>query len=319
VELSEMTAKLTHKEFVLKANKTQQTLGRTFSYLSKYQSSGIKLKIKCNTCGNIFYQTSSNHLYGKGCTLCSRRSKTGTLDTFVLKSKKVHKSIQRVQYQYHNVIYINNSTKVSIVCPDHGDFYQTPNAHLAGHGCAKCVRIIRASNTKEFIKKAKTVHGTLYTYNKVLYINSYTHVSITCPRHGDFLQTPGNHLFGNGTGCGCPKCDTTGTSKIAIKWIEEYAYSHRLKNVQHALNGGEFVIPGTNIRVDGYHKASNTVFEFHGSAFHGDPEVYRPNDHPNWYRPNATAKRLYKETLEREKKIRALGYNLVIMWESEYR
>jgi G:T-mismatch repair DNA endonuclease (very short patch repair protein) len=105
---------------------------------------------------------------------------------------------------------------------------------------------------------------------------------------------------------------------LSIKWIEGYAYSHRLKNVQHALNGGEFTIPGTRIRVDGFHRASNTIFEFHGDDWHGNPNKHKPMKkcHPH---SNKNAKQLYRETLEREKEIKRLGYNLIIMWESDYK
>lgn len=54
----------------------------------------------------------------------------------------------------------------------------------------------------EFIKKSKLIHNNNYSYDKVEYINYNTPVIITCPIHGDFAQTPGKHLNGQG----CPKC-----------------------------------------------------------------------------------------------------------------
>ena len=53
-----------------------------------------------------------------------------------------------------------------------------------------------------FIEKAKKIHGDKYDYSKVEYINSHTKVCIICPEHGEFWQTPNNHLHGYG----CPKC-----------------------------------------------------------------------------------------------------------------
>ena len=46
----------------------------------------------------------------------------------------------------------------------------------------------------EFIKKAKEKHGDRYDYSKVHYINAKTKILITCKIHGDFNQTPCNHL-----------------------------------------------------------------------------------------------------------------------------
>ena len=59
--------------------------------------------------------------------------------------------------------------------------------------------------TKEqFISGAIKVHGDKYDYSKVNYINNRTKVLIGCAIHGDFEQTPHEHL----TGCGCTSCYT---------------------------------------------------------------------------------------------------------------
>lgn len=63
---------------------------------------------------------------------------------------------------------------------------------------------MRRLTTEEFIEKAKRVHGEKYSYNNVVYNKSNIHVSITCLKHGDFLQKPNVHLSGGG----CPKCKT---------------------------------------------------------------------------------------------------------------
>lgn len=58
--------------------------------------------------------------------------------------------------------------------------------------------------TDDFIKKAIFVHGNQYTYDNVVYVNSSTHVNVTCKVHGDFPVRPYNHIHGR---TGCPKCD----------------------------------------------------------------------------------------------------------------
>jgi hypothetical protein len=52
--------------------------------------------------------------------------------------------------------------------------------------------------TKEFIEKARLKHGDKYDYSKAEYTNSKTKVCIICPEHGEFWQTPGDHLDGHG-------------------------------------------------------------------------------------------------------------------------
>lgn len=62
--------------------------------------------------------------------------------------------------------------------------------------------MVKATDTKSFIERAKQVHGNKYTYAKVQYVDSYTNVSIRCRKHGAFDQRPNNHLIGKG----CPRC-----------------------------------------------------------------------------------------------------------------
>ena len=53
-----------------------------------------------------------------------------------------------------------------------------------------------------FTSKARKIHGDKYDYSKVVYSTNCEKVCITCPKHGDFWQTPNHHL----RGCGCPIC-----------------------------------------------------------------------------------------------------------------
>lgn len=125
-----------------------------------------------------------------------------TTDIFVEKANIKHGNL----YSYTNTNYIKSNQKLVITCPLHGDFMQTPNNHLAKKGCPKCGVIIAAKShmytTEDFIKKASEVHGDSYTYNKVCYLEAHTKVIITCIKHGDFTQKPGEHLHGHG----CNKC-----------------------------------------------------------------------------------------------------------------
>lgn len=57
-------------------------------------------------------------------------------------------------------------------------------------------------NTIKFISKAKEIHGDRYDYSKVKYITNKVNISIICHKHGEFLQTPNNHL----RGAGCKTC-----------------------------------------------------------------------------------------------------------------
>ncbi len=66
---------------------------------------------------------------------------------------------------------------------------------------------------EEFISRVLRIHGDKYSYDKVLYKNSWTHVILNCPHHGDFLITPTKHLQGNA----CKKCGFESTGKALTK------------------------------------------------------------------------------------------------------
>ena len=200
------------EEFIEKAKKVH---GDKYDYSKvEYINSYTKVCIICPEHGE-FWQSPKCHLIGRGCSLCSKNKKL-TTETFIEKSRKVHGD----KYDYSKTEYVNNHTKVCIICPEHGEFWQNPQSHMDGHGCVKCYAKDCAdrfsSTTKEFIEKAREVHGDKYDYSKVNYINSYTKVCIICPKHGEFWQEPKWHLKGGG----CKECSLEHKSKTQSKGID---------------------------------------------------------------------------------------------------
>ena len=118
------------------------------------------------------------------------------------------------RYNYSKVEYKNNTTKVCIICSEHGDFWQKPRLHLKGHGCPKCGNSL-TKTTKECIEDFKKVHGDKYDYSKVEYVNSKKKVTIICPEHGEFLQRPNAHLRGRG----CPKCSESNMEREVANFL----------------------------------------------------------------------------------------------------
>lgn len=120
----------------------------------------------------------------------------------------IEKSISKHgnNYDYSKVEHINSKTKVYIICPIHGEFYQEPSAHIRGYNCPKCSRHRQGRRTMDsntFIKKSKEIFGDRYTYEKTEYINSDNKICITCPEHGDLYILPFNHITSKQ---GCPRC-----------------------------------------------------------------------------------------------------------------
>ena len=194
-------AKLTTEEFIKKARKVH---GGKYDYSKvEYVKSTIKVCIICPIHGE-FWQRPDIHLQGKGCTKCGRKrialSSSKSIEQFLYAAKKVHGT----KYDYSKVEFVNYQTRVTIICPVHGEFYQSPTSHLQGNGCPKCGKertSLRLTN-ESFIKKAKAVHGDRYDYSKVEYVGNKDKVCIICREHGEFWQEARMHL----SGCGCPIC-----------------------------------------------------------------------------------------------------------------
>jgi len=113
------------------------------------------------------------------------------------------------KYTYDWTTYVNNSTKMKIICKEHGEFLQSPNSHKQGNGCQKCVIKNRKNHhysfeniqekQRKFIFDCNEKHNHFYDYSMVNYKNALTNVKIICPIHGEFWQQPNNHK--NGSGC----------------------------------------------------------------------------------------------------------------------
>jgi hypothetical protein len=154
-------------------------------------------KIKCNFCENVFKNKFSRF---DACTNCARNCNGYNKEEFVIKAQKVHGN----KFEYNAVEYINNGTKVKILCNTCNNiFQQIPRNHLRGDGCLICARkkfsIDRRKSILDFVNKSKELNGEKYDYSLVEYINSHTEVKILCNKCDNiFKQMPASHLRGSG-------------------------------------------------------------------------------------------------------------------------
>ena len=287
-------------EFIEKAKKIY---GDKFDYSkTEYKKAIEKVIIICKTHGE-FLLTPDSHLHGTECWVCGGNYKSNTME-FIEKSKKIHGD----KFDYSKTEYKRAREKVIIICKTHGQFLQTADSHLHGIGCRKCYGFYD-STTPEFIERAIKIHGDKFDYSKTDYTNITEKVIIICKTHGEFLQTPSSHLIGSG----CCKCNPK-YSKPQIQWLNFIQSKYNII-IKHALNDGEFKIPTTRYKADGYCEETNTIYEFHGDLWHGNPIMYNQEDISFFGKKYGE---LYQNTLEREQQISDLGYNLVIMWEHDW-
>jgi hypothetical protein len=153
-----------------------------------------------------------------------KNTKRKTTEEFISESIEIHS----IKYDYSLVNYINNKTKIKIICPTHGGFEQSPQHHIKGSGCPVCSGNVM--DTKFFISDMKKKYK-YYNYSKSIYLNSSSKVIIECPIHGEFESIPGNRS-------GCKKCNTANVrgdyidffiKKCYRKFRKKYNYNN-LKN-----------------------------------------------------------------------------------------
>lgn len=249
-----MKNKYTIDEFIERAVKKH---GDRYDYSkSIYVDSVTPLEIICHEHGS-FFQAPAAHLRGYGCPLCGnkKRGKRSSLEEFIDKAREVHGD----KYDYSKVEYINSWTKVCIICSEHGEFYQTPMAHLNGQGCPKCLG--RGLSQDEIISKFKAVHNDKYDYSKVKFTRVKDKVCIICPEHGEFWKTPEKHIMGQG----CPKCSFKKRGENHICTQEEFI------NRATLLHGGKYLYD--NVSYTCMDEKVEIICPKHGSFYQ------RPYDH----------------------------------------
>ncbi len=136
---------LTKAIYVKRANSIH---GFKYKYnFEKFYGLNHKIEITCDLHG-LFLQSALNHLLGSGCPKCQWNKKLNTKE-FLEECFKIHGN----KYDYSKVEYVNNKTKIQIICPCHGSFFQLPWSHRGGSGCQKCKSSHGERLIRQFLEK----------------------------------------------------------------------------------------------------------------------------------------------------------------------
>ena len=132
--------------------------------MGKLVYSSQKICIICRTHGE-FLVSPNNFLNGRDCPVCRKNryhkkiSENG-IDSFIERASKIHNG----KYDYSKVNYVNARTKVCIICPEHGEFWQTPDTHInKEYGCPFC----KESKLEKKVQK-------ILNDNHIFFIRQYT-------------------------------------------------------------------------------------------------------------------------------------------------
>jgi|SRR5579859_55799 len=302
---------LTLEEFIDRSNKVHN-----FKYnYSKvvYINSQTKVIIICPVHGD-FKQLPIGHYGGKGCEKCAYELKNKIMsqlkiakaaEEFLGKAIAIHGN----RFDYSKVVYRRHNVNVIIICPVHGEILQTPACHLIMDGCTKCSYEKKSKeylrDQKDVINQLNLIHNFKYDYSKFIYIGGNEKAEIICHKHGSFWQKVHHHIGGQG----CSKC-TSNVSKVETAWLDYL-------NVPFQFRQLKLTIDSKNFRTDALDLENKTIWEFYGDYWHGNPNVLDPNKIN--FANKKTFGELYDATIKRENLLKEFGYNLITIWESDWK
>ena len=113
-----------------------------------------------------------------------------------------------------------------------------------------------------------------------------------------------------------------GYSQISIQFLNDLSREWKVE-IQHAENKGEYRIHDPDFKcyykADGYFEQDNKkyIVEFHGDYFHGNPKIYKPDGICKLRRMRFDD--IYEKTMWRMCRIKALGFEVIYVWEKDYK
>lgn len=188
------------EEFITKAKDVH---GDTYDYsLVEFESFGNPVIILCAKHGE-FNQTPTVHIKGFGCKRCAdeyvgslKRKPVEDLPDWLFKDKYSKPLLDT---------YVKSSGKITFVCERHGEFKRKPTKLKGEFICPSCNKEFggnKSNITTELFLKQITKIRPEYDFSKVEYVNSVTHVEVTCDKGHTFTARPANLKIGHG----CPVC-----------------------------------------------------------------------------------------------------------------
>jgi hypothetical protein len=204
--------------------KSREKHGENYDYSKvEYVGSFKKVCIICPEHGE-FWKAPNQHLKGQGCQKCSGKY-SPTTEEWIASARNVHGD----KYNYSKVEYVNALSKVCIICPEHEEFWQSPNSHLCGVGCPMC----NLSHLERSVMNYLDEHEIAYDYQKRFnwlglqsldfYLPDYN-VGIECQGKQHFF--PVEHFGGEDGLIECKKRDKRKFKKCQKNGIKVLYYSN---------------------------------------------------------------------------------------------
>lgn len=223
--------KLTREEVIMRCRNVH---GDKYDYSNLiYHGAKHKITVTCSKHGD-FKTILDKHTNGSICPKCDvdrmKIEYKKSLDEFISDAISVHGD----KYDYSLVDYVNNKTKVKIICPEHGEFEQRSGSHIEGYGCSQCKESIGERNIRLFLENNNITFISQHRFNdcknvKPLPFDFYLPEFNMCIEFNGLQHYEPNHFFVTSDGFDALKsrdliksnyCDENGIKLIVIRYDE---------------------------------------------------------------------------------------------------
>jgi hypothetical protein len=310
--------KVTNEEYIQRAKLKH---GTKFDYSrTEYKNTVTKVEIGCPLHGYFFIRPQAHVNSAYGCPTCGNPHKSmkgtkrirHTLDSFIEAIKKVHGEV----YDYGLITHWpGNKVKLPIKCKTHGVFYVTGNQLLSkATGCkicniAKRTKAQLAWTLEGILDNFKNIHGDKYDFREITEYRGLSYpVTVTCKKHNYRFKMAVRSLL---KGHGCTLCARASRKCIRISKQEILCL-----NYLKIPDEDRQIMLTKDLTVDSLNKQNNTVVEYLGDYFHGNPRCYTMTSINKI--AQKTFQELYDRTFARFQKIKEMGYAVKYIWESDW-
>lgn len=264
--------------------------------------SNKKVWWKCKQCNYEWETSPNNRANGRGCPNCANRiiNKHNSL-------KQNYPNIYKELYYSQDDLFSKSNKRVWWKCQKCNYKWKTsPSSRTRGTGCPSCSG--RVANNNNSLQNNLTLCEEFHLTKNILKPEEITENSgkkvwwkcKQCSHEWKAIVASRNK------GHGCPKCAKSGRiSKSGSKWLDKLKIPNENREVSIKINGKLFI-------VDGFDFDTNTIYEYLGSFWHGNPQFYDPQD----INPinKKTFGELYYNTIKRFNIFKQNDYNIVYKW-----
>jgi protein-arginine kinase activator protein McsA len=146
------------------------------------------ITLVCNECGFEFPRRLTDLIYSQqcGCSKCAIENTKLGKEKFIERANQKRTEMGLSLYNYEKVVYVNNRTKVHIICTDCGKtFSQQPDNHLQGCGCPFCWTSKGEARVEKYLRDLNV------EYVPQLLFGERQHFDFYLPEHDAYIEFDG--------------------------------------------------------------------------------------------------------------------------------